>query len=611
MPVSLRKWLELGVTLKVELSTSGSLVAGSVQTQYPFQPGGEFGGPLGWDCQEAYGGFDGPDNEHLYTFTTSSTGIFGVSINAVSTNVSKYAGAIHIATFPMVAGRRYQVGGQARQMAGKGQSNKAIVVQHSTDGSSWTSYASQSGTNSQTDWEDILVTGPPATKPLGRLYVLGGSSLLVQWGTEFRDCYINELDMTPPVLTWHDITCDVHSLAVRYGREKFTNRYDVSTLSLDLLNADGKYSYKANHPLGLAPGRVIKVTATYEGVEYPLAYHVIDKLNDTYSLDGHVVASIDGLDVSSILSKKAAKSTFGIWGVLSGKRIDAVLDQVGYLSRQVDAGQWVMQGITASSRTLRDEAGVTAESEGASFFADRQGQMVYKDRTWASRDIDLQQVTADLMGYKHEGVFPVVDDVPTQPDTPLVCFNDLETDWSLDRLINFVSLARTGGTAKEYVDEESFKQYGPATYQRHDFVLDTDQHLPTRAADLMTGYADPTLRVNKVTFNPGATNAWKWTLEVFLNWMVRVWYGHPTNYWGYATCVRVQSVEHVITPKEWVTTLSVDLPASFVEIDWYPGSGWDNGLWDYAAWDSDPDQLSGAFWDDADPWNDPLTIWGA
>ena len=99
-------------------------------------------------------------------------------------------------------------------------------------------------------------------------------------GCQWIGLFVKELDLAPPTLTWTDITCDVQSIGLRYGRERFTNRYDVSTMQIDMVNNEGKYSFHNPHPLGLAPGRQIRVTATYKGVTYPLGFHVLDSMTD-------------------------------------------------------------------------------------------------------------------------------------------------------------------------------------------------------------------------------------------------------------------------------------------------------------------------------------------
>ena len=604
MAATIRDWQAHGVSLKVELAVSGSLVLGGNQTDFPFVQGGSNGAPQGWTPAEY---FSGPaDNVGAYSFSTSSGGVF--SVTPVTT--SARSAGIWSPVFPVIPGKRYAIIGQARQMASKATSHRVVRIDTgATLGTINDYYTGVAGT-AQTDWEDILATSVgvvPAGHVYGTIMILGSppSAAATNWGCEFQNIAVKELADEPEPLEWVDVTCDVQSIVVRYGRERFTNRYDVSTMQLDLLNQDGKYSFHPNHPLGLKPGRQVRVTATYQGIDYPMAFHVLDSLVDAYGLDGSVVSRWSCIDPTTTLSQQEVASTVAP-ALKGGSRIGYLLDQVGYFYRLLDPGVWNMQKIVANGRTIRDEAGVTADSEGGNFFADRLGNVVYKDRTWPTVDIDLQQVTADLVAYPHEGpVMPIVDDVPTQEDAPLICVRELITDWSLARVINWVSLANAGGTAKTYVDEESLQAYGPHTYSRHDFVLTSSSFLDTRAADIMTGYSEPVLRVNSIAYAPGMSGAWEFTFKLFLNWLVRIWYSHPTNYWGYAVCVHVQSIEHRITPTDWLTALTVDLPESFVEIQWAIGYGWDEGLWDENLWDQDTMTIAGI-------WNEPTTtLWDA
>ena len=580
MVASVRDWQLQGVTLKVEVATSGALVIGGTQTDMPFQTGGVGGKPLGWSDTAA--------DPSLYNYTTAQN-VFSISTKAIPPTTT-YAG-IASPSFPVTPGLRYQIGVQAQQMTGKQQSGRYLRTQLSVDGSSWFNYLG-SAAIAQTNWEDVLITTDPigAGYALMRIILEGYSPAPAQaqtlWGTQFQNLYRKELEPAPPPIVWHDITCDVQSIGIRYGREKFTNRYDVSTLSLQLKNDEGQYSFHDPHPLNLQPGRQVRVTATYKGVTYPQAFHVLDSITDSFSLEGRAISRWQCTDPTAILSNTNAASLYTPQLSGGGIRIGILLDQVGYVPRLLDTGTWGMQGVKDTGRTVRDEAGVTADSEGGNFFADRQGNCVYKDRTWINTDPKIKNVQADLVAYPHDGsVMPIVDTVPTDPNAALICVNEYVSDWSLARVINLVQLANAGGTAQTFQDKASQKAYGPQTYQRLDFVLLEDFHLADRANDIMANYTDPVLRVQKVSYAPGLSATWEFTLGVFLNWMVRVWYSHPTEFWGYAFCVHIQSIEHRISPTDWATTFTVDLPASFAELVWGNGAGWDEGIWDETNWD--------------------------
>lgn len=590
MAATVRDWQAHGVTLKVELATSGSLVSTGEQTFFPFASGGSGGAPNGWTAGE----IPTPgSNTSLYNFTTAQ-GVASVSVKAVPT-VQKSAG-FWSPSFAIEPGAMYQIGCEARQMDGKAVSNRSVYMDRSnTNGTSWTFAMGTQVWPAYTggEWEDILdgTSQPiPAGYTLGRLFVGGTcpADQLGLWGVQFRNLFIRKV-VAPEAITWVDVTCDVQTLGVRYGRERFTNRYDVSALQLDLLNDEGTYSYHEPHPLNLAPGRQVRVTATYKGVTYPMAFHVIDSMIDAYGLDGHIVSRWSLVDPTAFLSNSKVFSDQSVQ-YKPGQRIGILLNQVGYVPRLLDAGTWNCLGIQSSGRSVRDEAGVTADSVGGNFFADREGNCVYKDRDWLTTDPRLTNVQANLIASSHENRdnLPQVDPIPTDPLAPTVCVNELATDWSLARVINTVSLANEGGEVRDYVDSDSVLKYGPQTYQRHDFILLDSDHLDTRAQDIMGGYSKAVLRVNSTSFAPGMSDAWEFTLGVFLNWLVRVWFTHPIHAWGYAVCSHIQSIEHRITPTDWLTTVTVDQPSSYSETIWASGVGWDEGVWDVNLWDEQP-----------------------
>lgn len=195
-------------------------------------------------------------------------------------------------------------------------------------------------------------------------------------------------------------------------------------------------------------------------------------------------------------------------------------------------------------------------------------------------------------------------------DAPIICPRTLGTEWNQSRVVNEVSLANAGGTAREYDNRDSQKRYGVKSYQRHDFVNRNASDLDIRADDYLNGYGDAVLRLNALQYNPmvgdDPAGIWPWTLSVFLNWVIRVNYRHPLHAWGWTMVTRVQSVEHTITVSGWTTNLTLDHPLAYMDETEIPG--WDMALWDIGLWDevaNDP-----TYWDSGELWEDATTTWG-
>jgi hypothetical protein len=584
----LKRWLDDGVDITVELSTQGDVIARGDSKPMPFVAGGPNGVPQGATALVGEGA-------QYYNFTTN-TDLNRFSISNASSVSFFYVGARWL--IPCVPGSTLRFVAQVQTIDQKTKAYWDIRVHAVKDDGSIQRNLAVIGAYTVATWADCVLITPVIPADVHQLQLEltanPGTPQLQTWGLQYTNLsYTSVPSLAPPDYAWRDITCDVHGLTTRYGRERFTNRYDIGSATIALDNRQGLYAYSKPHPFGLRPGRLVRVKAVHAGITYPLFYGVLDSIADGYSLDGKALATFTCYDPQSLYSNKTTPAL----GVIqkSGARINWLLDVAGYLPRAIDVGQWMQQQIVSSGRTLRDEMGVGADSEGSSIFADRTGQIVYKDRTWLTTDPNLKAVTANLMSRPHnDGMITKVDGIPELPDAPIICTNEMVTGWSLDRLINYVELANTGGTAEVYEDRPSQRDYGIFTYQRLDFVNDEfdpfnqgDEHLKIRANEIMASYKEALVRVSSIGYRPAVDPAsWPWTLGVFLNWLVRVWYANIINEWGYAIATHVQAIEHRITPNDWETVIQLDQPISYVNAPIVEDitDQWDRAVWDRSQW---------------------------
>jgi len=602
-------WHDSGVDVKVELSTKGDVI-NNRRTDWQFVDSNNDEIPDGWGWTWNTSGnvlpiaTDVTDDGTFAQKIQQYPGTGGSNVWAIGPTIPVTVGCTYrfysdVATYDAtttpgstgVGYRQYNAAGSAIWSS----SNGGTV----TPSAEWVQVASE---------VSDLQAGAVSIAPI--LNILMSQTSIV--GARYRNCYVVETAPPTTDFGWRDITCDTKSIAIRHGREKYTERYDAASITLGLDNRDGEYRFADPHPFNFRPGRLIRITATYAGVTYPLAYGVVDSVGDAYDIDGRQVTTITAYDVTTLAANQTVPNLDGDMGYSggyafskSGKRVTALLDVFGYPLRAIDPGVWQQQGVDPSGRSIRDEIGITSDSEGGYFYAERDGRIVYRDRTWPTRDTHLTTVSANLTARLHDGWAPV-DTIPTDPNAPTVCPNALVTEWNQARVINEVSLANAGGNARVFSNTDSKIQYGVKTYQRHDFVNRNSSDLATRANDYLDGYGDAVLRLNALSFVPMESDAWPWTLSVFLNWLIRVSYHHPENPWGWTIVTHVQSVLHTLTPSTWVTNLSLDQPVAYID-EGIP-TGWDIALWDTDLWDEYGDEP--AYWSSGQVWNDPLTIWG-
>lgn len=588
-------WFDEDVDLIVELSTSGPLISDDETIPQPFLAGGSNGYPLYWIQTDT-------SQNARFTVTTDSTLNRWSFSNVAAQGTYNGSATIAVRDFSGIdfANYDYTIQFQARTMEGKDKARLMCFVQETVNGTPVGSEYTLSNAETSIDWVTFATAWPLVNAGANGLRFRWGISgplagATANWGGQFANLVFIKRAKVAPAITWRDISCDVRSITTRYGRERFTNRYDVATAQVVVNNIDGEYRYQSPHPFNLRPGRKLRIKAKHAGITYPMFFGVIDTLTDSYAIDGAAVTQITALDPSYVLSNMPTPArqlpTYPNYAK-TGARVNALLGIVGWRDKLVDVGQWEVQSIEASGRSVRDEIGVTADSEGGQVFADREGFMVYKDRTWPSTDPNLNQVTATILARPELEEHLTPDPIPDKPGAPTICAYELVTSWSQERTINRVELANVTDTVELYEDKASQKDNGIFTYSRLDFVLypylsDANGYLAIRAQDLMAGYSQPVLRVNTVSLRPFLDVAsWPWVLSAFLNWMVRIWYANVREDWGYSLVTHVQSVEHQITIDDWRMVLAVDKPEYYNDAPILPSYYWDNSkaLWDSATW---------------------------
>jgi len=578
-------WLDQGAKVRIYIATNSDALNTGRKTTYPFGSPNGNGVPANWT---RYTEGDLPDFAHV------NMGVKGRRFNlsnarSIVTLNTRYG--IYRQFTINDAANYYVFSVQARTMVNKEPALRGIrgyeVPGNSTE--FWKERSSQEAFE--------LVACPVGTVAAGttaievRLFsgdnTIGGNpTLATGWGVQFQNMAVLVSPKNPPAVAWHEVTCDVKECQTRYGRERYTSRYEVAVFSIVLNNTKGEYSYANPHPWNLRPGRWCRGTITIPGssTEQPLFYGLIDAIQDGFDMDGTATSTLTVVDPSNIVANvdtptlaDSSSSSTNSW--LRARDLLWSQGLRNYVSDQ-DPNPFTQQAVYANGSSVRDSICVTAESEGARYFVDRAGVHTFMSRYYYPQTDNT--VTADFMATGQlKPPLPQIDGVPNMAGSPIICVSELETDWGRDRVINIVSIANVGGTAQTYEDSESQGLNGPYTYQRHDFVNwdDYDYYSDWRADDILSLYKDSKLRVDAVTFSPVPNDCWSWLSTAWLNNLVRVWYVHPTEGWGFSVVTHIQSIVHNVGTKNWRTRLTLDQPYVFTRFD-FSEVGWDLGWWD-------------------------------
>lgn len=391
------RWYDDGIRVNLSVSESGDFVSLGTRTEYPFVAGGG-GIPSGWTQYLGGGAASGDVN------WTTANGRFSISnISASNSHANLVYGVYR--DIPVTYGKRYVLWVQARTMESKGGGRWQFLYQFNGTGPA---YGMQRTTLQ--DWDQIacymLPTDPGTTFIRIHLrnyyYVPPGQTERFDWGMQWQLPAMVEYNSTYPEPVWHDVTCDVQSLQVAYGRSKFTGRFEVASCQIGVKNTDGEFTYQNVHPWGLRPGRFVKVTVTGPNPPtiYNAFYGLIDSITDSFPINGKTNAVLNCIDTSSLLSNQTVPTASAEdSSALSGLRFRGILDTMAWHpgKRSFDDGVYYQQGVFQNGRTIRDELGIGADSEGALFWCDRTGNLVFHDRNYLDNSTRASFVQAELV----------------------------------------------------------------------------------------------------------------------------------------------------------------------------------------------------------------------
>lgn len=192
----------------------------------------------------------------------------------------------------------------------------------------------------------------PLSAPSGSLYF---PTILVEVGFA-----ANALD--EPVGTWTDISYWAFQGKIKRGRQHELGRFDAGTLTLNLLNTDGRFSpSNSGSPYGagaVAPGRPIRVRATYGAVTCNLFRGFIEAWKTSWSGPTMSTVQVTAVDAMKLLNAKKVSTVDYYQAVVLGAFSPAAYYKLGDAT-----GTTAIADSSGNGRTL------TIDTYGTSVFA--------------------------------------------------------------------------------------------------------------------------------------------------------------------------------------------------------------------------------------------------
>jgi hypothetical protein len=259
-----------------------------------------------------------------------------------------------------------------------------------------------------------------------------------------------------------DVSDQVDTISTQRGRNAASDVFQTGTLSLRIVDENGDFN--PQNTAGpyynlLSPMRKVQITATYDGVTYPIFSGFITGYNTVTPRNAGELAytTITAVDALRLAQNAQISTVTGATaGDLSGTRINQILDEIDWPSsmRDVDAGNTTLQNDPGTARTALAAMQTATVSEFGALYVDASGSFIFQDR----------DVTAGSIA-----------------NTPTL-FNDDGTDiaysnavWKLDDtlIFNSASITATGLATQTASNAASIAKYFIHSYNQQNLLMQT------------------------------------------------------------------------------------------------------------------------------------------
>jgi len=289
-----------------------------------------------------------------------------------------------------------------------------------------------------------------------------------------------------------DVSNQIDALTTRRGRNAEADQFQTGTCSLRIVDQNGDFnSMNASGPYYglLDPMRKLQITATHNGVTYPIfsgfitGYQTITPQESNDNVSYCVISAVDAFRLAQNAQISTVSGTSA--GQLSGARINNILDQIQWPStmRDVDAGQTTVQADPGTPRTALAACQTISTSEYGAFYVDATGSFVFQDRALTSSSI---------------GATPTVF---TDDGSGGLLYFDAQ--WVLNDVLvyNAANVTRSGGTTQVATNTDSITKYFIHSYTQNDLLMETDAVALDYARAYVASRAETSVRCDSIVLD--------------------------------------------------------------------------------------------------------------
>lgn len=289
-----------------------------------------------------------------------------------------------------------------------------------------------------------------------------------------------------------DVSNQVDGVTTRRGRNAEADQFQTGTCTMRLVDQTGDFNPQnpASPYFGLLdPMRKLQITATFQGVTYPIfsgfitGYQTITPQESNDNVTYTTITAVDAFRLAQNAQITTVAGTSA--GQLSGERINALLDAISWPStmRDIDTGQTTMQADPGTARTALAACQTVSTSEYGAFYVDATGSFVFQDRALTSSSI---AATPTVFTDNGSGGLLYFD-----------------AQWVLNDVLiyNQANITRSGGTTQVATDSASIAKYFLHSYTQSDLLMQTDAVALDYARAYVASRAETSVRCDSIVLD--------------------------------------------------------------------------------------------------------------
>jgi hypothetical protein len=262
-----------------------------------------------------------------------------------------------------------------------------------------------------------------------------------------------------------DVSNRINRIETNRGRTALSDLFQTGTMTLRIVDQNGEFN--PQNPASpyftfLTPMKKVQITATFNGITYPVFSGFITSYVTTYpdnsSFDDVAITTIQAVDAFRLAQLAQISTVTGASaGDLSGTRINQILDEIDWPAsqRDIDEGLTTLQNDPGTNRTALQALQIATESEYGAIYVDADNNFVFQDRG----------VTAGSIG----GTPTVFADDGTGIDY-------FDATWILNDVLVFnkATITRVGGSPQVALNQASIDKYFLHSYFLDGLLMQTD-----------------------------------------------------------------------------------------------------------------------------------------